>query len=139
MKQRTLTPDGSVFYGLVDEHGNAIERTPTTHPYSYDGFVTWRLNDETPDSGVYTDRLIQQNRELHNILCQKHFGDKRQYWTDRDPKKVEAFLRDWTGDKELKLIFIMQYCKGYSGYPTWRLDFKYGEEQQENIKKGITL
>jgi hypothetical protein len=30
-----------------------------------------------------------------------------QYWYDRTPEKIEAFLRDWYDAPELKLVFVL--------------------------------
>lgn len=108
----------------IDEHGNPVLRTKQTHPYSYDGFVLWRGgSNEEAISTIYTDRLLQWDYGKHNQLCMKHFGDRGQYWNNRDPKKIEAFIRDWLENQDVKLILIMEYCNQASGYPTWRLDF----------------
>lgn len=111
-------------WGGVDEYGNPVERTKRTHPYSYDGFVMWRGGEnKEANATIYSDRLYSQDWERHNELCLKHFGDEGQYWNYRKPKKIEAFLRDWTGKDALKLILIMEYCNRSNGYPCWRFDF----------------
>jgi hypothetical protein len=106
----------------VDEHGNPVERTKEMYPYSYDGFVIWRTEGKANDT-IYSDRLLQWDFAKHDRLCMKHFGNKGQYWSDRPPEKIEAFLRDWCDNPKLKLIFIMQYCNVSSGFPCWRFDF----------------
>ena len=108
----------------LDEHGNPVKRTRLTHPYNYDGFVLWRGGENGEATGtIYTDRLIQWDFDKHDELCVKHFGNRGQYWDQREPEKIEAFLRDWTGCAELRLILVMQYCNQATGYPTWRLDY----------------
>jgi len=110
--------------GKVDEHDKPVKRTKQTHPYSYDGFVQWRggKNNEAT-STIYSDRLLQWDFAKHDELCQKHFGNKGQYWNNREPEKIEAFLRDWVDDQNLKLILVMEYCNVSNGYPCWRFDF----------------
>lgn len=109
----------------VNEHDEPIKRTPATHPYSYDGFVTWRGGEnKEANNTVYSDRIIRENHSLYNSLSKKHFGDEGQYFHNREPEKIESFLRDWCKDPELKLIFVMEYCNVSSGYPLWRFDFK---------------
>lgn len=111
--------------GYVDEHNNPIERTPLTHPYTYDGFIIWcgGENNEA-NMTIYSDRLLRWDYDKHNRLCEKHFGNQGQYWSERDPEKIEAFIRDWCEDPELELIFVMQYCNQSTGYPIWRFDIK---------------
>ncbi len=109
----------------INEFGKPVERSKEEYPYSYDGFVTWRGGkNEEATSTIYSDRLLDWDYKRHDELCVKHFGDKGQVWYSRDSKKIEAFLRDWTGDKKLKLIFVMEYCNQSSGYPLWRFDYK---------------
>jgi hypothetical protein len=124
-EQIIISCDGTyTLGGLVDEHGNQITRTPATHPYSYDGFVTHRLgkNEEAKDT-IYSDRLLQWDYQKYNELSEKHFGNKSQNWYDRQPEKIEAFLRDWCEAPNLKLVLVMEYCNQSSGYPVWRFDF----------------
>lgn len=108
----------------VDENGKPVKKTVFSHPYSYDGFVTWRggKNSEANNT-IYSDRLWQWDYKKTDELCMKHFGDKSQYFSGRSPEKVEAFLREYTGQKELKLIYIMEYCNQSSGYPYWRFEY----------------
>lgn len=115
---------GHMSISSVDEHDQPVSRTKSSHPYSYDGFVTWRsgANNEA-ESTIYSDRLLEFDRQKHNDLCRKHFGDEKQYWDDRSPLKIEAFLRDWTDNQKLRLILIMEYCNQSSGYPCWRFDY----------------
>lgn len=109
---------------FADEHGKPVERTKFSHPYSYDGFVLWRGGcNEDANNTVYSDRLLRWDREKHDELCTKHFGNKGQHWEHRKPKKIEAFLRDWTDCPDLKLILVMEYCNQSNGYPCWRFDF----------------
>lgn len=108
----------------VDMDGNPVERTPIDHPYTYDSFVVWRNGDKKEATGgVYTDRLLQWDWDKHNALCRKHFGDEGQYWSDRDPELIEAFLRDWTENPNLRLIYVLQCCNQSSGFPLWYLAY----------------
>ncbi len=113
----------TVYGGYIDEHGNLIERTPHSHPYSYDGFVTYRdgENSET-NMTLYSDRMLQQNYNKTRILLYEHFGDDGDYYSGRDPKVIEKFLRKWMDKPNLKLILVMQYCNQSTGYPVWRFD-----------------
>ena len=118
--------DGTYTSPAVDEFGKPVERTKEEYPYAYDGFVIWRCgaNSEAV-STVYSDRLYQLDYEKHDKFCQKHFGNKGQYWNTREPKKIQAFLLDYLDKPKLKLIFVMEYCNMSSGYPVWRFDYKY--------------
>lgn len=126
MHMTQVSSDGMTYMMIdtVDEHGQQVNRSKRDYPYSYDGFVTWRggENDEAA-STIYSDRLLQWDYEKHNDLCLKHFGNEGQYWDSRSPSKIEAFLRDWTGNQALRLILIMEYCNVSNGYPCWRFDY----------------
>ena len=70
-------------------------------------------------SVLYSDRLFQWDYEKHDRLCKKHFGNEGQYWNNRSPKSIQAFLRDYTENQELILVGIMEGCNLSSGYPYW--------------------
>ena len=81
-------------------------------------------NGEKPNGTVYSDRMLQWDYKKHDDLCQKHFGDKSQYWSGRSPEKIQAFLRDYMNDQNVLLCRI-EYCvNASSGYPIWRFDYK---------------
>ncbi len=129
------TEDGETVYtGYIDENGRPVERTPHTHPYNYDSFLMWRgLPNKGANSSIYSDRLLQWDWDKHNELCRKHFGDEGQYWNDRDPEKIEAFLQDWCDDPRLKLHYIMQCCNQSSGYPLWCFVFYSNKEEAWSV------
>lgn len=100
-------------------------KTKTSNPYNYDPYMQYLADDHELMKGstVYTDRLLQWDYEKTNRLMKKHFGNEGQYWTDRKPEAIEAFLRDWREDQNLQLIAVIEYCNPSSGYPVWRLDY----------------
>jgi hypothetical protein len=106
-----------------NEYGKPVKRTKRSHPYNYDGFVLWRggANEEANDT-IYSDRLLDWDSAKHDELCQKHFGNRAQRWSDRKPEEIEAFLRDFMDKPNLRLIFVMEYCNQATGYPVWRFD-----------------
>lgn len=125
--KRVVDFDGctvTYYGGAEDEHGNPVERTKSEYPYSYDGFVTWRGGENEEVTGtVYSDRLLQWNYQKTRDLMKKHFGTDGDYYFDRKPQQIEAFLSEYM-EKKIKLIFIMEYCNVSSGYPLWRFDYK---------------
>lgn len=100
-------------------------KTKASHPYNYDPIMQFLADEHETLEGstVYTDRLMQFDYEKANRLMQKHFGDTGHYWDKRAPEAIEAFMRDWNDDPELKLIAVIEYCNHATGYPTWRLDY----------------
>lgn len=104
------------------------------YPYTYDPFLIF-FNEKATQGAtgtIYTDRLLQWDYEKHNLLCKKHFGNEGQYWHDREAKKIEAFLCDWTG-KKIVLVANIQYVNMSSGYPQWRFDYYEVEEENSNV------
>ncbi len=101
-----------------------ITKTKGEYPYTYDPFLIYfnEKTEEEPTGTVYTDRLFQWDHKKHDSLCQEHFGDKKQYWDNRESKKIEKFLSDYFGRKII-LIANIQYVNMSSGYPVWRLDY----------------
>jgi len=98
-------------------------RTKATHPYNYDPFTMWRGPIE-PDGCVYTDRIFQWDHKKHDTLCMKHFGDRGQYWYQRDTEKIEAFLRDYLDAPELVLCEVQEHCNQATGYPCWYFAYR---------------
>lgn len=98
-------------------------RTKATHPYSYDPFTVWRGRGK-PEGGVYTDRLFQWDYKKHDALCIKHFGNRGQYWDQREPAKIQAFLRDYLGAPELVLCEVQEHCNQATGYPCWYFAYR---------------
>lgn len=101
-----------------------ITKPQMSYPYNYDPFLIFFNEDAKQEAAdtIYTDRLLQWDWEKHNKLCRKHFGNEGQMWGNRDHKKIEAFLCDWTG-KRIVLVANIQYVNVSNGYPHWRLDF----------------
>lgn len=99
-------------------------KSKVEYPYSYDPIIQFLLPGVEANNTIYTDRLLQWDFPRHDELCLKHFGDSGQYWDYRSSVAIEAFLKDWVGDKELVLVSKTEYCDRSSGHPTWRLDFK---------------
>lgn len=117
--------NGNYFLPRVDEFDKPVLRTQAEYPYSYDGFILHRLGkNEEANATIYTDRLSSWGYEKKQTLSKKHFNDTGDDWSNRKPSAIQDFLREYTGDGELKLIFVMQYCHLSSGYPLWRLDYK---------------
>lgn len=104
-----------------DQQINA--RTKAEYPYSYDPILIFETRVKERNGTIYSDRLLQWDREKHDALCIKLFGNKGQYWNGRHPKLVEAFLCDWCKCPELELARIVEYCNAANGYPCWRFDY----------------
>lgn len=102
----------------VDWQGNPVKNTPSKAPYSYDAYVIHKEKQEYQHV-VYSDRLRQWDSKKHDDLCFKHFGNTNQYWDNRKREKIEAFLQDYYGVYNLKLVGVMKGCNVSSGYPYW--------------------
>ena len=87
------------------------------------------------NGSAYTDRMWQWDYEKYNELCQKHFGDKGQTnWLYREPKAIEAFIRDYNDDQTLILTKVVEYCNASNGYPVWNLIW-YKENNDARMDK----
>lgn len=124
--KRVVMRDGVIRYSpYMDIHDQPVERTPDSHPYSYDDYVLWR-NGPNSDvtGGVYTDRLFQWDYDLTNSLLQKHTGKQSQYF-DKIPKDVlQSFLRERLALPDLEIVYLVQSCNRASGYPLWYIAYK---------------
>ncbi len=97
-------------------------KTKFTNPYDYGPIVQF-IGPRKGNHTVYSDRLYMWDSEKHDSLCTKHFGNTGQYWSDRQPKLIEAFLRDYLDKPSLVLTRVEEHCNVSSGYPVWRLDY----------------
>jgi len=98
------------------------ERSRDEHPYSYDPIVVWQQGSRA-NGTIYSDRLLMWDWNRYNELSKKHFGDESHYWHDRQPQKIQSFLRDWCHDPELILTRISEHCNQASGFPVWCFDY----------------
>lgn len=123
---------GELFTGYEDIHGHPVDRTPQSHPYSYDPYIIWKGDYKGLEttSVVYSDRLAQWDTKKFNECCEKVFKDKRQSFHSRKPADVEKFLTMYFGEK-IKLTAIEQGCNVATGYPYWVF---YYEEIKEETK-----
>ena len=118
----------------IDENDRPVQRNKIDYPYSYDGFVLWRFaKNSEANKTIYSDRLLQCDRKKHDMLCEKHFGDSGQMWGHRDPDKIREFLCEYTGDENLEIVFIMEYCNRSNGYPYWRFEIKSNNDEAGTI------
>lgn len=110
-----------------DQYGQPVRRSKREFPYAYDFFVVWRGGtNEAATGNVYSDRMFQQDPAKFQALSANHFKSSGQSWSQRRPKAVEAFLRDWMDDPALKLVLIMEGCNVSNGAPVWWFSFKAG-------------
>ena len=116
---------GTYFYSdFLDWDGNPIAKTPHDYNYSYDAYVTHRkYKDSVAKHTVYSDRLMQWDREKHDKLCRSNFGNQSQWWDGRSPEEVESFLRDYYDNPDLELVGIMKGCNVSNGFPYWIFKF----------------
>ena len=106
------------------EFGQVTSNTDKiNHPYSYKPFSMWGTPTKDCHT-VYSDRLFSWDPKKYNKCCKKHFGDHGQYFNNRDPKKIEAFLAEYFDKTGLKLVHIEEHCNISNGYPLWRFDYQ---------------
>lgn len=114
------------FYsGFINEYDSNVKKTKYDYPYSYDGFIVNRLapNSEANNT-IYSDKFNIFNKEKYKKLKEKYFPNDGDYWpVNNEPLVIQNFLREFFDNKDLKLVFIMEYCNLTTGYPYWRFDF----------------
>lgn len=124
----------------ADADADLMRRDPPwskrDYPYCYDPFTIWGAPRPSKECNgtVYTDRLDQWDRNKYDQLACKHYrrGDNG-YERPFDSHNckghlIEAFLRDWFDDPNLKLLRVIEYCNPGTGYQTWRLDYRSTKE-----------
>ena len=108
------------FY-YFDLDGTPIERTPQTHPYSYEEFVVFKSQDfKTDDIAVYHDRMLQWNCDAFSKSVRTVWPDtpESQMFGEKTPKDIERFLNLYFG-KKIKLTAVLQGCNVSNGFPYW--------------------
>lgn len=122
--------DGRPIRGMIGIDGKPIERTPETHPYSYDAFFEYMAPDyNESDRMVYHDRMMQWDRKAFRNAVATVWPDKAesQMFYGKIPKDVEKFLCLYF-DKPVRLTGILRGCNVSNGYPYWI--FCYKEEMK---------
>lgn len=113
------------FSNYVNLDDNPVKRTPLDYPYSYDMYVTYKNGQKEDITGSrYSDRLLQWDYKLTRDLMQKHFGESGDIYSDREPEKIEKFLRERLNEPNLRLIAIQQECNVSNGFPVWWFGYK---------------
>ena len=121
------------FSSYMNLDGVPVERNKIDYPYSYDPYVQWESDDNKEwDSSVYSDRLMQWDFNKFNTCCQQVFGDEGQYFSNREPKKIEQFLSLYF-EYPIKLIIIQEGCNVSNGYPYWIFHFKNLNNDKLNV------
>lgn len=117
---------GEIIPMLTDLHGKPVERTPYSHPYSFDQHVTWiseKFDKNKIYSAEYSDRMLGWDREKFARCTQEVFKNQKQYFDVREPKDIEKFLIKYFGHN-LELVAIEKCCNLSSGYPIWIFHFE---------------
>lgn len=112
-------PGGRPIFEDLD--GNPIERTPYSHPYSYDAYVLYKSPDyDKTDRWVYSDRMRQWDRDKLQDAMRTVWPDQAgsQSFSGKNPADINRFLNLYFG-KEVRLTAIMEGCNVSSGYPYW--------------------
>lgn len=114
---------------FADLHGRPVERTPFSHPYNFDQYVTWKSKDYDSNkiySGEYSDRMMEWDRKKYCDCIKEVFGNERQYFDNRKPEDIEKFLIKYFGH-DLTLVAVEKACNWSTGYPIWVFHFESHE------------
>lgn len=104
-----------------DLDGGPVERTPQTHPYSYEEFVVFKSPDfKEDDIAVYHDRMLQWDWGAFSKSVRTVWPDTphSQMFGGKTPKDIERFLGLYFG-KRVKLTAVLQGCNVSNGFPYW--------------------
>ena len=82
------------------------------------------LNHVEANNTAYSDRLYQFDSEKYNKLCEKHFGNQGQSFSNRHLVDIEKFLQDYIGNPNLILCSIEYLENRSNGNPYWRFEYK---------------
>lgn len=122
--------DGPLYLNL---NGRPVERTPMTHPYSYDEFVIFKSKRfEKTDCMVYHDRMMQWSGSAFSKAVREVWPDKphSQMFSGKKPEDINRFLNLYFG-KEVELTAVLQGCNVGNGFPYWIFAYKELEREGE--------
>lgn len=121
-------------YPFVDMNGEPVERTPHTHPYSFDEYVIWKGEYEKSDEAVYSDRLFQWDSEKYEKClkeAEEMIGQKLKF---DDKNGAETFLSLYFGYKVI-LTAIMRGCNHYDGNRFYIFFYRKKEAKSQKDEK----
>lgn len=127
---------GSMSLQYRDIDGRPTERTPSTHPYSYDPYVIGQWGDaKTASNSAYDDRMEQQDYDKFRYAKERVFGKHGGYFSGMgDHAKASAFLTAYYG-KPCEAVAVLQGANHATGYPYL---FIYWNEPSATPKKAET-
>lgn len=118
----------------LDLAGRPIQRTPLTHPYSYEAFVLYKSKDyKETDSQVYSDRLLEWDSLAFKAAVREVWPEKpeSQMFNGKKAIDIQHFLSLYFR-KNVKLTAIMQGCNVGNGYPYWLFAYRDIKVEEEN-------
>ncbi|MBQ8806628.1 MAG: hypothetical protein IJZ68_09320 [Bacteroidaceae bacterium] len=109
---------------FINLDGEPVERTPWSHPYSFDEHVLWKSDDCTKmDHFVYSDRMMSWDWDKFHESVKQVWKTHGHYFDGDDPKDVEKFLSLYNGHP-VKLTAILKGCNVSNGYPYFVFGYK---------------
>lgn len=119
--------DSGVVGYYSDLDGNAVKRTPWTHPFSYDTFVVFKSREfKKTDIMVDTDPLRQWDWNAFSVAVHEVWPGKtgNQGFNTRNPEEINRFLCLYF-KRDVKLTAVLQNCNQSNGNPYWTFAFVY--------------
>jgi len=109
--------DGGYYFNIK---GERCINTPVNAPYSHDAYCIYKNTayentDIREISMVYSDRLIQWDREKFDTCCKAVFGKILSIFP-MDPPKIQSLLQIYFG-KNIKILGLEKACNVSNGYP----------------------
>ena len=120
-----MAEQGRYGYNIfINLDGEPVERTPWSHPYSFDEHVLWKSDDCTKmDHFVYSDRMMSWDWDKFHESMKQVWKQHGHYFDGDDPKDVEKFLSLYNGHP-VKLTAILKGCNVSNGYPYFVFGYK---------------
>ena len=104
--------------------GDRVEKTPESHPYSFDPYCTY-YGDHFPEDNVAdSDRLYEWDTELFKKCYEEVWGTPYGQTFDAYPPRIEKFLRLYFKNDKLELTGVEKACNKGNGYPYWIFYYK---------------
>lgn len=125
--------------GYKNLEDKSVEKTPFSHPYSYDEFVIYKDPElfKKGQYAAYSDRLWEYDHKHFEACTEQVWGDHGQLFDQRanNPSLVEKFLTLYNRTTTI-LTAIVQGCNVGNGNPYWIFYYTHPEElKTKNLKE----
>ena len=120
----------------LPRHNPPRSKYDRNYSYSYDPFTIWGGQSSSCNGSDWVDHMVSRDRKKYEALIEKIFVDaegKREgvFVQGCNGQKIQQFYREFTGNHEIVLTRVVEFCNISNGYPTWRIDYHIPPKKEQ--------